>query len=99
MHSALGQPWFPFGENEGFIASGTGTSISFNVTQASNSTLIIASTDQDLPMQQIRLDAELSYPNANMWAGGLAIAAGALVLLFIVLAVGYIIYTNRGPRV
>jgi hypothetical protein len=98
IHSALGQPWFPVADNNALIASGTGTSISFDVAQVSSSTLIIANTNQDIQIQQIRLDAELSFPNANVWAVGLAIAAGVLVVLFIALTVAYIVHTRRRPR-
>lgn len=97
-HSALGQPWFPFDEDMGFVASGTGTFISFDVAQANEGTLIIETPNQDMPTQQIQLDAELSYPNANTWAFGLVIASGLLIVLFIVLVVVYIIHTNKRPR-
>lgn len=96
-HSALGQPWLPFGETIDFMVSETGTSISFEVAQVSNGTLIIATTDQQLPIQQIELNAELSYPNANTWAIGLVVAAGFLVVLFIALVVVFIIHSHRKP--
>lgn len=99
MHSALGQPWFKFGERIGFEASGTGTSISFDVAQASNTTLIISISDQDPPIQQITLNGELSFPNASAWIIGLAIISGTLVMLFVVLVVVYIVKSRRGIQV
>ena len=98
MHSALGQPWFTFGEVEGLMASGTGTSIAFNAVQASDSTLIIAFSDPKLPIQQIQLDAEISQSQANLWAVALLLAAAALIWLFIVLTVVFIIHTRKGLR-
>lgn len=99
MHSAVGQPSFPLRESEAYIVSGTGTSVSFDVTQASNSTLIIANTDQNSIIQQINLDATLSFPNANTWALGFSIAAGVAFVLFIALTVVYIVHMNRMPRI
>jgi hypothetical protein len=99
MHSALGEPWFTFGERIGFEASCTGTSISFDVAQASNSTLIISISDQDPPIQQITLDGEISFPNANAWIIGLAIISGTLIMLFVVLVVIYIVKSRKGTQV
>lgn len=98
-HSALGEPWLEFNERMGFGAIGTGTSISFDVAQASNSTLIISSTDQSQPIQQIALSGDLSFPNANAWSIGLAIISGTLIVLFIVLVVIYIVNSRRGIQV
>jgi hypothetical protein len=98
-HSALGAPWFEFGERAGFMASGTGASISFDVAQATNSTLIISITDRDQPIQQIALSGYLSFPNANAWIIGLVIISGALIVLFIALVVIYIVKTGKGVQV
>ncbi len=98
MHSALGQPWFTFGEVEGLMASETGTSIAFDAVQASNSSLVIAFPDQKLPIQQIQLDAEISQSQANLWAVVLLVTAAALIWLFIVLTVVFIIHTRKGLR-
>ena len=98
MHSALGQPWFTLGEIEGLIDRGTGTSISFDVAQASDSSLIIAISDPELPIQQIQLDVEISQSQANLWAAGLLITAAALIWFFIVLTVVFIIHTRKGLR-
>jgi hypothetical protein len=97
-HTALGQPWFPFGEEMGFVAGGTGTSVSFDVTQATEGTLIIETPNQELKIQQIELDAELGYPQADTWVVGLVISSGFLIVLFIALVVVYIIYANKRPR-
>ena len=98
IHSAPGEPWLTLGEIEGFTASGTGKSISLDMAQASGSSLIIATADQNLPIQQIQLSAEISHSQGTVWAVGLLIAAAALVWLFIVLTVVYIIRTNRRRR-
>lgn len=97
-HSALGEPWFEFGDRMEFVASGAGTSISFDVAQASNSTLIISIIDQDQPIQQIALSGDLSFPNVNEWIIGLIIISGALIVLFIVLVVIYIVKSKKGIR-
>ena len=97
-HSALGEPWFEFGDRMEFVASGAGTSISFDVAQASNSTLIISITDQDQPIQRITLSGDLSFPNVNEWIIGLIIISGALIVLFIVLVVIYIVKSRKGIR-
>jgi hypothetical protein len=99
MHSALGEPWLTLGEIEGFTASGTGTSISFDVAQSTESSLMIATSDPSLPFQQIQLSAEISHSQANVWAVGLLIVAAALVWLFIVLTVVFIVHTRKGARV
>jgi len=96
MHSALGQPWFTLGEAVGLMASGTGASISFDVVQASNSSLVIGFPDQKLPIQQIQFDAEISHSQANLWAAGLLITSAALIWLFIVLTVLFIIHSRKG---
>jgi len=98
MHSALGEPWFEFGDRKGFISTGTGTVISFDVAQASNSTLIISIPVEDRQIQQITLNAELSFPYANAWIIGLAFACGTLLILFIVLVVLYIVKSRKGPQ-
>ena len=99
MHSALGEPWLTLGDIEGFTASGTGTSISFDVAQSTESSLMIATSDPSLPFQQIQLSAEISHSQANVWAVGLLIVAAALVWLFIVLTVVFIVHTRKGARV
>jgi len=96
MRSALGQPWFTLGEAEGLMASGMGTSISFDAVQVSDSSLIIAFPDQKVPIQQIQFDAEISHSQANLWAAGLLITAAALIWLFIVLTVLFIIHSRKG---
>jgi hypothetical protein len=98
-HSALGEPWFRIGDRIGFVAGQSGTPISFNATQASNSTLIISVTEQDQVITEVVLKADLSFPNANVWITGLAIISGALVALFIVLVVLFIVKSRRGPQV
>lgn len=97
IHSAAGRPIFPLRESEALIVSGTGTSVSFDVRQAVNSTLVIAHPDQDSVIQQIALDAKLRFPNANMWALGLFITSGVVVVLFIAFTVVYIVHMNRRP--
>lgn len=86
-HSAIGLPWLEFGDMVKFIVNSTGTSISFNVAQASNSTLVIAVVDEETPIQQIALNAELSYSNAHMWIIASATVSGALLILFVVIVV------------
>ena len=98
MHSALGQPWFTLGEVDGLMASGTGTSISFDAVQVSDSSLVIAFTDQKLPIQHIQLDAEITHSQANLWATALLVPAAAMIWLFIVLTVVFIIRTRKGLR-
>jgi hypothetical protein len=98
MHSALGGPGLTLGEIEGFTASGTGTSISFGVAQSSESSLIIAISDENVPIQQIQLNAEISLSQGNVWAVGLLITAAVLVWLFIVLTILFIIHSRKGLR-
>ncbi len=98
MHSALGEPWLTLGESEGFTVSGTGTSISFDLAQSSESSLIIATSDESVPIQQIQLNAEISYSQGNVWAVGLLITAAVLVWLFIVLTVLFIVHSRKGLR-
>jgi hypothetical protein len=98
MHSALGQPWFTLVEVEGLMASGTGTSLSFDAVQVSDSSLVIAFTDQKLPIQHIQLDAEITHSQANLWATALLVTAAAMIWLFIVLTVVFIIRTRKGLR-
>jgi len=88
-HSALGQPRFDVGESTGLIVHGSGTTIKFDVEQASSSTLIISTADQGPQIEQITLDAELRYPQANTWALVFAISSGVLIALFIALTVIY----------
>jgi hypothetical protein len=68
------------------------------VAQASDSSLIIAISDPELPIQQIQLDVEISQSQANLWAAGLLITAAALIWFFIVLTVVFIIHTRKGLR-
>lgn len=98
IHSALGEPWFEFGERIEFAPAGTGTSISFDVAQASNSTLIISITDLDPPIQQIALNAELSFPYSNVWIISLAVTSGTLLVLFVLPVVLYIVNTRKGSQ-
>lgn len=98
IHSALGEPWFEFGERIEFAPDGTGTSISFDVAQASNSTLIISITDLDPPIQQIALNAELSFPYSNVWIISLAVTSGTLLVLFVLPVVLYIVNTRKGSQ-
>ncbi len=98
-HSALGEPWFEFGEPVGFVATGSGTSISFDVAQASNSSLIISNTDQGQPIQQIELSGDLSFPTENAWIIGLMAISGTLIVVFIVSVVIYIVKNRKGIKV
>ncbi len=97
-HSALGLPWLQVGENTGFTKSATGTAITFDVDSASNSTLIIEFTDPESKVEQIALNALVSYPNADSWVLGLAMAASALLILFVVLVVTVIVRSTKGSQ-
>lgn len=98
-HSSLGLPWFTFGDSTEFEMNSTGASISFDVGQASNSTLIISKADQEPPIQQLTFNAELSFPNANAWIIVSAIVSVTLLVLFVVLVVLYIVKSRKRPQV
>jgi hypothetical protein len=97
-HSALGQPWLGVGANTGFTQSATGTSISFDVNSAANSTLIIEFTDPEFQVEQITLDAQVSYSHANIWALGLAIGSSVFLILFVTLVVIVIVKKTKRPQ-
>lgn len=93
-HSALGQPWYEIGMDPERVQT-TATSISFDVADLLNSTLVISLQDQEAAVKEIVVNGDLSVPNANSWAAGLAIVSGVLLALFIFLVVFYI---SRGVK-
>jgi len=86
-HSAPGQPWLDVGERTGFTTSSTGSTVAFDMDTATKSTMIIGLTDPKTNVAFITLDADLGYPNADSWALGAGIAAGLLLMVFVVLVV------------
>ena len=97
-HSALGEPWLQVDEKAGFSNVASGETIAFDVRSVANSTLIIELENADPSIMKLSLDAEVSYPGADDWALGCAIAAGVLLALFVALVVIVIVRHAKRPR-
>ncbi|MCH9841133.1 MAG: hypothetical protein K0U56_08725 [Actinomycetia bacterium] len=97
-HSALGQPWFDVSSGAAtgaFIEQIQGQEVDFSTSQVSHSTLIVGALSESTSIEEIIIDAQVSYPDANTWTLGLAIMAGLLIILFIGLVVLVVV---RGTR-
>jgi hypothetical protein len=97
-HSALGQPWFDVmsGAATGvFIEKTQGQEIDFDASKVANSTLIVGALSESTAIEEIIIDAQVSYPDANTWILGLAIVAGLLLIFFVGFVVLVIV---RGTR-
>ena len=96
--SAVGQPWLQVDKEAGFSDAISGESVAFDVGTVSNSTLIIGFGDPNPSIKKLLLDAEVSYPDADGWALGFAIAAGVLLALFVMFTVIVIVKGTHRPR-
>jgi hypothetical protein len=96
--SAVGQPWLQVDKEAGFSDAISGESVAFDVGTVSNSTLIIGFGDPNPSIKKLLLDAEVSYPDADGWALGCAIAAGVLLALFVMFTVIVIVKGTHRPR-
>ncbi|MDE0973721.1 MAG: hypothetical protein OSA11_01355 [Candidatus Nanopelagicales bacterium] len=96
--SAVGQPWLQIDQGAGLSDFSSGESVVFDVGSVFNSTLIIEFETPDASISMLLLDAEFRYPDAEKWALGCIIAAGLLLVLFVILVVMVIMRNRHGSR-
>jgi len=78
-----------------FIEKTQGQEIDFDASKVANSTLIVGALSESTAIEEIIIDAQVRYPDANTWILGLAIVAGLLLIFFVGFVVLVIV---RGTR-